>query len=159
MGRGSPARGSPAPTHPSAMPPPLRSNGSPPGSAGRAQPPAEASYVEDIDPRFAEPPVGAPVSRSMTPPAIDTDQAYDSIPEGALSPAASEHSTFTSISQRGVNPRWPGNQLPAAPPYQGMPPRRPVPPPNNILLDSNPDFQLPGSRGVGRGGGAFPTGL
>lgn len=156
---GSPSRGSPA--HPSALPPPLRPGISPPGSAGSAQRPGETSYVEDIDPRFAEPPVVAPVSRPTPPPVIDTDHPYDSIPEGALSPAISEHSTFTSISQRGVNPRWPGNQLPAAPQYQGMPPRRPVPQQqlNNVLLDNNPDFQLPGARGPSRAGGGYPTGF
>lgn len=162
-GRSSPAQGSPArgsPAHPSALPAPLRPGASPPGSAGTIQPPGETSYVEDIDPRFAEPPVVAPVSRP-TPPTIETDHPYDSIPEGALSPAISEHSTFTSISQRGVNPRWPGNQLPAAPQYQGVPPRRPVQQPqlNNILLDNNPDFQLPGARGPSRGAGGYPTGF
>lgn len=159
---GSPSRGSPAPpAHPSALPPPLRPGVSPPGSAGSAQRPGETSYVEDIDPRFAEPPVVAPVSRTTPPPVIETDHPYDSIPEEALSPAVSEHSTFTSISQRGVNPRWPGNPPPVAPQYQGIPPRRPVPPQqvNNVLLDNNPDFQLPGARGLGRGGGGYPTGF
>lgn len=146
------------------MPPPLRPGF---GVGGRASPgigqsPKESSYVEDVDPRFAEPSVVAPPLFRSTPPppVLDTDQTYDSIPEGARSPAESEHSTFTSISQRGINPRWPGNQ----PAYHGMgmgiPERRPVPQPplNNMLLDSNPDFQLPGSRAAGRGGGPFPPG-
>lgn len=146
------------------MPPPLRPGFGPGGRAspGIGQPAKETSYVEDVDPRFAEPSVVAPpLFRSTSPPpAIETDQTYDSIPEGARSPAESEHSTFTSISQRGINPRWPGNQ----PAYQGMgmgiPERRPVPQPQNMLLDSNPDFQLPGSRGAGRsrGGGLYPPG-
>lgn len=147
------------------MPPPLRPGFGPEGRAspGIGQSPKETSYVEDVDPRFAEPSVVAPPLFRSTPSlaVLDTDQTYDSIPEGARSPAESEHSTFTSISQRGINPRWPGNQ----PAYQGMgmgiPERKPVPQPqlNNILLDSNPDFQLPGSRAAGRGAGAFPPGL
>lgn len=147
------------------MPPPLRPGFGPGGRAspGLGQPSKETSYVEDVDPRFAEPSVVAPPLFRSTPPPpeLDTDQTYDSIPEGARSPAESEHSTFTSISQRGINPRWPGNQ----PAYQGMgmgiPERRPVPQPqlNNMLLDSNPDFQLPGSRTAGRGGRPFPPGL
>lgn len=166
-GRSSPAHSSPArssPAHPSALPAPLRPAASPPGSAGAGQHAAETSYVEDIDPRFAE---VAPIQRPTPPPVIDTDEAYDSIPDGARSPAESEHSTFTSISQRGINPRWPGNPPPmmgSPMGYQGMPPRRPVPQLNNVLLDGNPDFQLPGSRAPGRGGGAvgprgYPGGL
>lgn len=155
---GSPERSSPA--HPSAVPPPLR----PAGSPHPDLPTKETSYIEDIDPRFAEPPVVAPVHRPTPPPVIDTNHPYDSIPEGARSPAESEHSTFTSISQRGINPRWPGNPPPmmGGPMggYPGMPARRPVPQLNNVLLDNNPDFQLPGARGRGpRGGGAYPPGL
>lgn len=162
---GDPARSSPA--HPSAMPPPLRPAGSPSGQPGL--PIKETSYVEDIDPRFAEPPVVAPVHRPTPPPIIDTDHPYDSIPEGARSPAESEHSTFTSISQRGINPRWPGDPPPmmGGPMmrgYPGMPPRKPAPQLNNVLLDNNPDFQLPGARGRGPrggggGGGAYLPGL
>lgn len=154
-GRSSPARAA----HPSALPPPLRPGGSPMsrGSPG-SEPLKETSYVEDIDPRFAEPSVVAPpfIQRLTPPPVIDTNNdSFDSIPEGARSPAESEHSTFTSISQRGINPRWSGNVNPPsamAPPYQGVPPRRPVPQLNNVLLDNNPDFQLPGNRGGLRGG-------
>lgn len=125
--------------------------------------PQEISYVEDIDPRFAEPPkVAPPVQQSTPPPALDTD-FNDSTPEGARSPAESERSNFTSISQRGINPRWPGNSPP--PPmmmgFGGVPPRRPVQQQPNILLDSNPDFQLPGTRGgaVSRGQGGYPPAL
>lgn len=167
---GSPGRSSPA--HPSAIPQPLRPAGSPSGSPSPHPdlPTKETSYIEDIDPRFAEPPVVAPVHRPTPPPVIETDHPYDSIPEGARSPAESEHSTFTSISQRGINPRWPGDPPPmmmGSPMgpmggnYQGMPPRKPAPRLNNVLLDNNPDFQLPGARGRGppRGGGAYPPGL
>jgi hypothetical protein len=66
--------------------------------------------------------------------------------DGARSPAESERSNFTSVSQRGVNPRWnPHGQHPPMP-SQGMPARRAVQQRQDMLLD-NPDFQLPGGRG------------
>lgn len=64
----------------------------------------------------------------------------------------SERSTFTSISQRGINPRW--NPPPGPPGAFGGPIRRPPPNRNEVnILNSNPDFQLPTGRGGGRGGG------
>lgn len=51
------------------------------------------------------------------------------LPEGARSPAASETSQFTSISERPVNPRW-------------RPPRHPLPQRSTALLDNNPDFDI-----------------
>lgn len=140
----SPIRGSPAPQPPA---------------------PSAGEYYEDVDPRFAE----APPIRAVTPPPIQTTNSYEDIPQGARSPAESERSTFTSISQRGVNPRW--NPPPPAFPGGGnfggtVIPRRPVNR-NDILLNSNPDFELPArgnpSRGAGGGGnmipgGAYPTG-
>lgn len=72
---------------------------------------------------------------------------------GSRSPSESERSNFTSVSQRGVNPRWPGN-APQMPPMGGQgalrggpggyggAQRRPQR--NEVLLESNPDFQLPG---------------
>lgn len=74
--------------------------------------------------------------------------------QGSRSPAESEKSNFTSISQRGINPRW-NAPPPFPPPNQqqggyGMTaiPRRPVgPSTNEVLLNSNPDFELPTSRG------------
>lgn len=78
---------------------------------------------------------------------------YDDVsvlPPGARSPAESDgaQSNFTSISQRGVNPRWQGDRGGG-----NFVPRRPVPPRNDqaILLNSNPDFELPGAGPVGRG--------
>jgi len=98
--------------------------------------------------------------------ALDSNQPYEDIAaEGSRSPAESERSNFTSVSQRGVNPRWnggPGNM--AMPPSGGdghIAPlntsRKPVPPPaaavaaqrNEMVLNSNPDFELPGA-GAGR---------
>lgn len=45
--------------------------------------------------------------------------------------------------------------------FGGVPPRRPVQQQPDVLLDSNPDFQLPGMRGAaaGRGRGGYPPGL
>lgn len=94
------------------------------------------------------------------------NSSYEDIASGSRSPAESERSTFTSVSQRGVNPRWnpgmgPGGFGPG--PGQngsgiGMGGQRRGPPPqqrNEVLLSSNPDFELPGMgprRGGGRGG-------
>lgn len=123
------------------------------------------NYYEDVDPRFAEQPQAGPAEvpallssgypqnqglRSLNVHGLDGSNSYEDLHSGARSPAASETSNFTSISQRGVNPRWNGPQN-----YAPMPTRRPVQPQNDILFNSNPDFQLPGGRGgrTGRGGG------
>jgi hypothetical protein len=102
---------------------------------------------------------------------LNGNNSYEDVQSGSRSPAESERSNFTSVSQRGVNPRWnPQRDGPGGfgPPMmgggnmnQGMG-RRPVAPPqrnNDILLDTNPDFGLPGGRG-GRGGanGRSPIG-
>jgi hypothetical protein len=89
---------------------------------------------------------------SSSNPALNHSNSYEDIQEGSRSPAESDRSNFTSVSQRGVNPRWNPAMGPGgfgAP----MNNRRPVPPPtqrNEILLNSNPDFELPGAR-PGRG--------
>jgi hypothetical protein len=122
------------------------------------------NYFEDVDPRFAEPPpalvptpvvvnhsASGPANGNLHPLGLDGNNSYEDIQEGARSPTESDRSNFTSVSQRGVNPRWNGGPRHG----QAMPNRRPVNAPqrNDILLNSNPDFQLPGGRG-GRGG--FP---
>jgi hypothetical protein len=135
------------------------------------------NYYEDVDPRFTEQPPsthpsavpaalapgggGFPLnssSGSLQPiGGIDGNNSYEDIQPGARSPAESDRSNFTSVSQRGINPRW----NPGPGPGQGyggpMPNRRPTNPPQqqqrDLLLNSNPDFQLPGGRG-GRGGAA-----
>lgn len=121
-------------------------------------------YYEDVDPRFAEPPapVPAPLApgypqnnngtqnlRPLQPMGLEANSSYEDLQSGARSPAESERSNFTSVSQRGVNPRWNGNGYGAAPM-----PRRPVPRQDDMLLNSNPDFSIPG----GRGGRGFPRG-
>ncbi|CAD0029599.1 unnamed protein product [Aureobasidium pullulans] len=135
------------------------------------------SYYEDVDPRFAadEPSVvGVPTSLTPGPPiptvrhpspdhlrvgqdhdgpSLERDSSYENMAEGALSPAMSDTSNFTSVSQRGVNPNW------RPPPGYGPGPG-PVPGPsqqrrnerNDMILGQNPDFMLPGMRGPSRGG-------
>lgn len=81
---------------------------------------------------------------------LDRNSSSSSLPEGARSPAASDTSHYTSVSQRGVNPNWDGPR--GGPP----PPRRQGPGREDLVLGANPDFSLPGmgpptSRG-GRGG-------
>ncbi len=86
---------------------------------------------------------------------IDPSGSYESFHEGQdglISPAASDHSNMTSISQRGVNPNW-RPQDGVRPAHLGVPSRRPAPPQQqrDMLLNSNPDFELPGGPGGARG--------
>ncbi|KAK3311415.1 SUR7/PalI family-domain-containing protein [Chaetomium strumarium] len=147
-GRNSPRVASPLNT--AGRPAELPTHGSPPPQSPVA--PA-GEYYEDVDPRFAEPPAQRP-----TPAPINTTNSYEDIPQGSRSPAESERSNFTSISQRGINPRW--NPNPSSVP---MMPRRPVNR-SDMLLDSNPDFGLPNRGGPSRPGGpripdgAYPRG-
>ncbi|KAK0633666.1 SUR7/PalI family-domain-containing protein [Immersiella caudata] len=155
-GRNSPSV--PSPLNVSGRPAELPSNRGSPGPQ-----PAAGEYYEDVDPRFAEHPPG--ITRP-TPPPIQATNAYEDtpdIPQGARSPAESDRSNFTSISQRGVNPLWrdplPPPPLPPSGMYGGnVSPRRPVKRPTTDVLTSNPDFELP-SRGGGparTGGSAYP---
>ncbi|CAG8978347.1 hypothetical protein HYALB_00005934 [Hymenoscyphus albidus] len=137
------------------------------------------NYYEDVAPRFAEPPVpsGPGIAQDhpnnnpsgnlrVQPPGLGMDgsYSYEDVASGARSPAESEHSTFTSISQRGINPRWnPGPSYGGPMPNRGPPPQQQR---EDLLLNSNPDFMLPGSRGGGargrgrggRGGQGRPPG-
>ncbi|KAI0130083.1 SUR7/PalI family-domain-containing protein [Xylariales sp. AK1849] len=100
------------------------------------------NYYEDVDPRFAEP--SAP--RTLAPPGSAPSGYDDPHQAGARSPTISERSAFTSVSQRGINPRW--NPPPGPSGAFGQPiSRRPVNRNEVNVLNSNPDFQLPGSRG------------
>jgi len=119
-------------------------------------------YYEDVEPRFAD---QAPASNTLVPAALapghggssgslqplgmDGNNSYEDVQSGSRSPAESERSNFTSVSQRGVNPRWNAPQNGYGPPMPNN--RRPPPQRNDILLNSNPDFQLRGGRGPGRG--------
>lgn len=135
------------------------------------------NYYEDVAPQFAEQPSAHPSlmpaalapggysnggssggssgNLRVNPGGLDGNNSYEDVQSGSRSPAESDRSNFTSVSQRGVNPRWNGGQN-----YAPMPSRRSVGPPQprreDILLNSNPDFQLPGGRGGRAGGGAYP---
>lgn len=137
-----------------------------------------SDYYEDVDPRFAEPvpahqPLTMPTSlmpggfaasnpnllsapgANHSDPNLPRTNSYDELPEGSRSPAASEASHFTSVSQRPVNPNWrPDMGTPAGQfvPYNG---RRPVRQEDVILQANaaNPDFALPGMAGRGNGRG------
>lgn len=122
--------------------------------APAAQPIPAGEYYEDVDPRFETP---AALAQTSTPvPPVQATDSYEDIrdiPQGARSPAESDKSNFTSISRRGVNPRW--NPPPPFPPAPSSGygataiPRRPVPPSSNdALLTTNPDFELPAARGT-----------
>jgi hypothetical protein len=119
---------------------PMRTSQTPPPSI------AHSSSAIDLrtlpmtfrDDRFRPP--GAPGQ------ALEYHASLDSLPlaEGQRSPAAlSEVSHYTSVSQRGVNPAW-----------QGRPRRHgPKQSREDVLFDTNPDFQLPSNRGPPRGRG------
>lgn len=151
-----------------------------------------ADYFEDVDPRFAEPtdnnastgqipaslmPGGAASSNpnllsvgGSTPSpngndaVLRRDPSYEDMQDGSRSPAASEASHFTSVSQRGVNPNWrPPPSGAGGPPLPGQygqhsgrrPPRQ-----EDVILDANainPDFAVPGA-GLGRGRGGVRGG-
>ncbi|RFU81880.1 hypothetical protein TARUN_318 [Trichoderma arundinaceum] len=121
-----------------------------------AGPKNAGNYYEDVDPRFDRTAHTPP--RRQTPPPLQlqppAEVDYEDMREaasGARSPAESEHSNFTSISQRGINPQWS--------PQPPMPSRRPVQQRHDMILD-NPDFKLPGGRstaaGKRRGPGMIP---
>ncbi|KAL6880951.1 pali domain-containing protein [Trichoderma novae-zelandiae] len=117
--------------------------------SGTSAPVAEAKgkgdYYEDVDPRFDQT-VHTPPRRQTPPPPLQLDGVdYEGMrvqASGTRSPAESEHSNFTSISQRGINPQWS--------PQPPMPQRRPVQQRHDMILD-NPDFKLPGGRATGAG--------
>ncbi|KAI9733402.1 MAG: regulator of ime2 [Cirrosporium novae-zelandiae] len=150
---------------------------SPPQSPHDARsPPSRGSgedYYEDVDPRFVEPtttqvqhpsalpaalmPGRTPIDSLRSSDGFRASSSYEDITvnDGPRSPAGSEISHFTSISQREVNPRWrpgpPSNGMNPGPPPGMLPPRRAVP--QTDILGNNPDFEIPGMRGRGMRGG------
>jgi hypothetical protein len=122
-----------------------------PSPALQQPPPQAGEYYEDVDPRFLEQASTTPKPTSTT---IKTTNSYEDIQRGPRSPAVSEGSNFTSISQRSVNPRYNSPPpLPTMGPPGSIVPRRPVNR-NDMILDSNPDFELPGARSGGKKPGA-----
>lgn len=129
-------------------------------------------YYEDVDPRFASDPEPMPpmpanpeLEGNNRPPTLlapgqhhqyrpdsfngaPRTNSYEDLP-GARSPAESDTSNFTSVSQRGVNPNWrPGNGGEFS--SLGPPRRRDQQTKRDVLLAGNPDFELPGMSGPGR---------
>ena len=139
-------------------------------------------YYEDVNPRFASevnaPLQTDPVPSLLTPglrhpPAaprqvpgpngemIPLTSSYENLQEGARSPAESETSNFTSVSQRGVNPNWRPGQGDGAFNTGLGPPRRiqqQTQMRRDVLLHNNPDFEIPGFAGAARGGRAGTRG-
>ncbi|XP_044721674.1 SUR7/PalI family domain-containing protein [Hirsutella rhossiliensis] len=127
--------------------------------------PQDANYYEDVYALYSGPEHADNQPRPAANPGYEGGLA----PTGrARSPSESERSNFTSISQRGVNPRWNPKTM-QGPQYQNAPPRRMAQQQKqrrqDLLLD-NPDFQLPGGRSKGGThragpgmvpGGAYPT--
>ena len=144
-----------------------------------------ASYYEDVDPRFddqdpdPQPPIDVnpyltpprshrrpsdyddpapPLRRNYSQTSIERQDDY----QGPRSPAASTSSHFTSVSQRGINPRW--QPAPPPPQFQGEynPTRRKARNDQMQFLSGNPDFELPVPRSgrrapiPGDGGGRYP---
>ncbi|EDU49948.1 pH-response regulator protein palI/RIM9 [Pyrenophora tritici-repentis Pt-1C-BFP] len=150
-----------------------------PAQLSNVRPDRSSDYYEDVDPRFAEPvhtQPPPPLPNSLRPGGfappnpqflstnnlsdsnLPRNSSYDDLPDGSRSPAASEASHFTSVSQRPVNPNWrpemgaPAGQFAPFPGQQRRPMR-----PEDVILEANaanPDFMIPGAgRGRGRGGG------
>lgn len=105
--------------------------------------------------------MGEPSTSTST---LERDNSLENIAEGARSPAGSENSHFTSVSQRGINPNWrpPMGQGPMGgmggmgSTASAQQRRR-----EDVVLAANPDFSLPGMNvgGAGRGGrGGFRGG-
>jgi hypothetical protein len=125
---------------PSQYPPillPARISGTPPPSIGHS---SSAIDLRTLPMTFRDDRLRPPPG----PGGLEYHASLDSLPlaEGQRSPAHSDGSHFTSISQRGVNPAWirPGQR------------RAKQSSRDDILFDSNPDFQLPPGRGGFRGG-------
>ncbi|KAF7510584.1 hypothetical protein GJ744_006196 [Endocarpon pusillum] len=152
---------------------------------------SSSHYYEDVDPRFSEVHINAtplpdqeptlPISllpggpsalnRQLAPRPgaglLQPNPSDENLQDGARSPTGSETSHFTSVSQRGVNPRWrTGGEdmrgMPSGPPGPPSAMRRPVPANagyggptrenRDVLLQGNPDFEVPGMGPPGRSG-------
>ena len=118
-------------------------------SSSNTVPQALMPGISKVDDRQHQP--VRPTIETVDPMDNSYDSFRDSQQDGLISPAASDNSNMTSISQRGVNPNWrpqdgqrfqgPGQ------PNLGVPGRKPVQQQSEMVLNSNPDFELPGGRG------------
>ncbi|SZF00553.1 unnamed protein product [Blumeria hordei] len=81
----------------------------------------------------------------------ERDKSNEDLRFSPCSPAESEYSNFTSVSQRGVNPQWNGDTTGELkdPKYNRdpVPIRKPTQQRNDVLLSGNPDFSIPAARG------------
>ncbi|KAL5002434.1 SUR7/PalI family-domain-containing protein [Aspergillus recurvatus] len=104
-------------------------------------------YYEDEDPVYTsrnESAVGnSGVPSALTPGHSGEQKLKENEVERPGSPAASEVSHFTSISERPINPRWRPPPMPAQAAQQKR----------DVLLENNPDFDLRAAMG---GGGRMP---
>ena len=111
-----------------------------------------------------------PAQKRPTIQTIDPSSSYEDLQDGQMSPA-SDNSNMTSISQRGVNPNWrpgvDGAQRMTGQSNLGVPGRREQQryqqqqqqqqqQQRDMLLSSNPDFELPGGNGPH---GRIPAGM
>jgi hypothetical protein len=161
-----------SPRVPSPLQIPSRTTPTPTGPGSQPLPPQQDSS-SSLPYAATDPPPHAPAD--AVPPLEDIPPARQMSPG-----AASDRSNFTSVSQRGINPRWrpdmppvPGGGGGGGPQgYRGGGPPVPLPQSSrrphvqqkqarqDMLLMDNPDFALgPASRsqrGPGGAGGAFP---
>ncbi|KAL4918593.1 SUR7/PalI family-domain-containing protein [Aspergillus aurantiobrunneus] len=100
-------------------------------------------YYEDEDPVYTsrnESAVGNPrLPSALTPGNTGEQKSKENGVERPSSPAASEVSHFTSISERPINPRWRPPPMPAQAAQQKR----------DVLLENNPDFDLRAGMGAG----------
>ncbi|KAL3475078.1 SUR7/PalI family-domain-containing protein [Aspergillus californicus] len=127
--------------------PTLPYQANPPHQPSHARSPSGSMYYEDVDPVYTsqnEAAVGNPRLPSVLTPGNSGEQKLKgNAVERPSSPAASEVSHFTSISERPVNPNWHPPPMPA----QAVQQKR------DVLLENNPDFDLRAGMG---GGGRMP---
>lgn len=112
--------------------------------------PAPGGYYEDVEPRYEASSMHPAHAGPPAEPVYEDAHAMS----GSRSPAGSERSNFTSVSQRGVNPRWNPQQHPMP---VGHIARRAVQNRQDMILD-NPDFQIgrAGKPQHGNPGGMVP---
>jgi hypothetical protein len=84
-------------------------------------------------------------------------ESTESLQDGQRSPAISDASHYTSVSQRGINPNW--RPPPGSGPPGLIPRSRPQQQQQDMVLNSNPEFSLPGIGPAGRGGRGGPGGF
>lgn len=124
-------------------------------SRGPTSPLAGGGYYEDVEPRYE---TSGPHPALLASP---TETPYEDVHamDGSRSPAGSERSNFTSVSQRGINPRWNPQQhpMPGQPGGGGSARRAVMQQQRQDMILDNPDFQLAGGRGKPKHGN--PAGL